>query len=73
MFRRPLITREDLLLLCSAAVLGFAGAAAFAAYRAVSADGDALSAFAENLAWPGALIFLGVAAVVWLGWKANLD
>jgi hypothetical protein len=70
-------SRDDALLLVSAAVLGLAGAAAFAAYRAVSASGQAASGrfgeFASNLFWPGVLIFLAVAAVVWLGWKANLD
>jgi hypothetical protein len=66
-----------MLLGISAAVLGLGGAAVFAAYRAVSASGQAASGrfgeFAANLVWPGVLIFLGVAAVVWLGWKANLD
>lgn len=75
--RRSPLNREDLLLLVWSVVLGLAGDAAFAAFRAVSAsDGDAsgrLAEFATNLAWPGVLIFLGVAAVVWLGWKANLD
>jgi RsiW-degrading membrane proteinase PrsW (M82 family) len=75
--RRRLINREDLLLVISAAVLGLGGAAAFAAYRAVSASGQAAGGrfgeFASNLFWPGVLIFLAVAAVVWFGWKANLD
>ncbi len=65
------------MLFVSAAVLGLGGAAAFAAYRAVSVSGkaasDRLGAFASNLFWPGVLIFLAVAAVVWFGWKANLD
>lgn len=75
--RRSPLSREDLLLLVSSVVLGLAGAAGFAAFRAVSAsDADAGGRFAEfasNLLWPGVLIFLGIAAVVWLGWKANLD
>ncbi len=67
--------REDLLLAASAAALGLGGAAIFAAYRAVSASGDGsrIEDFAANLAWPGVLIFLAVAAVVWFGWKAELD
>lgn len=75
MFRHPLRNREDLLLLCGAALLGLVGAAAFAAYRAVSAAAGAsrLGEFGANFAWPGVLIFLGVAAAVWMGWKANLD
>jgi hypothetical protein len=74
--RRPLRTRTDLVLTLWATVLGFGGAAAFAAYRAVTASGDAAGKFAEfgsNLAWPGVLIFLGIAIAVWAGWKANID
>ena len=75
--RRRLLSREDLYLLFWSLVLGLAVAAAFGAYRAVSATGeDAVGRFAEfgtSLFWPGALIFVGVATVVWFGWKANLD
>jgi hypothetical protein len=67
--------REDLLLLLSAVALGIGGAAIFAAYRAATASGGGahIDDFAMNLAWPGVLIFLAVAAVVWFGWKAELD
>jgi len=75
--RRRFPGREDALLIVSAAALGLGGAAAFAAYRAVSASeraaSDRLGEFASNLFWPGVLIFLAVAAVVWFGWKAELD
>ena len=75
--RRRFLSREDLLLLFWSAVLGLAAAAAFGAFRAVSAEdedvGGRLTAFGMNLLWPGVLIFAGVAAVVWMGWKANLD
>lgn len=58
-------------------VLGLGTAAAFGAYRAVSLSDEALGGrvaeFGASLLWPGVLIFAGVAAVVWLGWKANLD
>ncbi len=71
------VKRSDWLLLFCAALLGFAAAAAFGAYRAVSLDGEDVSGrfaeFASNLLWPGALIFAGVAVVIWMGWKANLD
>ena len=75
--RRRLLDRENLLLALAAALLGLGGAAAFAAYRAVSASERAASArageFASNLFWPGVLIFAAVAAIVWFGWKAELD
>jgi hypothetical protein len=75
--KRRFVRREDVLLALAAIALGLGGAAVFAAYRAVSASGrDTAGRFAEfasNAAWPGVLIFAAVAAVVWLGWKANLD
>jgi hypothetical protein len=75
--RRRFLNRDDLLLLVSSVALGLLVAGAFAAYRAVSASGEdtagRLAEFAANLLWPGVLILAGVAAVVWMGWKANLD
>ena len=75
--RRRLLSREDLYLLFWSVVLGLVVAAAFGAYRAVSVSGEdgggRLDEFATSLLWPGALIFAGVASVVWVGWKANLD
>jgi hypothetical protein len=69
--------RENFVLAFVAALLGLAGASVFAAYRAVSADGEdtagRFAEFASNVAWPGVLIIAAVAAVVWFGWKANLD
>jgi hypothetical protein len=75
--KRRFLHRENVLLALAAIAFGLGGAAVFAAYRAVSASGqDAGGRFAEfasNAAWPGVLIFAAVAAVVWFGWKANLD
>ena len=71
------VSRENVALSIAAALLGLGGAAAFAAYRAVSASERAAGArfgeFAANLFWPGVLIFAAVAAIVWFGWKAELD
>lgn len=75
--RRRFLGREDLALLFWSLILGLTAAAAFGAYRAVTASGEdtagRLAEFAVNLLWPGVLIAAAVAAVVWLGWKANLD
>lgn len=57
--------------------LGLLGAAAFGAWRAVSADDATASErwaeFGEALLFPGLLIIVAIAAMVWLGWKANID
>ena len=75
--RRRRLPREDLVLVLASLLLGLAVAAAFAAYRAVSAadedTGGRLSEFAQNLLWPGVLIGAGIAAVVVAGWKANIE
>jgi hypothetical protein len=75
--RRRLLTPDDLRLILWSLMLGLAVAGAFAAFRAVSAaDEDTsgrLGEFAMNLLWPGVLIVAGVAAAVFVGWKANLD
>lgn len=75
--RRRFLSREDLLLIGTSFVLGAGAACAFAAYRAVSVAGEdtagRFAEFAQNLLWPGAIIFAGIAAVVFAGWKANID
>ena len=67
----------DLVVAFWAVVLGFLGAAGFAAFRAVSLSGEdaagRIAYFGENLLWPGVLILAGIAAVVFMGWKAELD
>ena len=71
--RGPQLSKADAVLVLTAALLGLAAASAFGAYQAVNGDGGALRDFAVNVAWPGVLIFAGVAATIWFGWKANLD
>ena len=45
----------------------------FAAWEAVSADGGALRDAAIALVWPGGLLYLGTVAVLWAGWKMDLE
>lgn len=45
----------------------------FAAWEAVSADGGALKDAAVALIWPGVLLYLGTVAVLWAGWKIDLE
>ncbi len=73
MASRSPLNKADLLLLFWSVLLGLAAASAFSAYRAANGDDSAVRDFATNLAWPGVLIFAAAVAVVWFGWKANLD
>jgi len=58
-------------------VLLVLAAAGYAAWRAVSeesaASSERWSEFAGAMLFPGALIIVAIAAMVWLGWKANID
>ena len=61
-----------------AVLLGALIAAGYGAWRAVNAAagapaGERFAEFAEAMLFPGALIVVAVAAMVWLGWKANID
>jgi hypothetical protein len=69
--------RDDVVLAVVAAGIGAAGAAAYAAWRATSRESISASArwseFGEAMLFPGLLIIVAVAVMVWLGWKANID
>jgi hypothetical protein len=69
--------RADAVLALAALGIGAAIAAAYAAWRAVSEEGASNSArwseFGDALVFPGLLIIVAVAAMVWFGWKANID
>jgi len=68
-----MLSKANALLLFWALAIGLGAASAFGAYQAVNSDGSAAADFLESLIWPGALIVAAVAAMVWFGWKANLD
>lgn len=67
----------DIALAAAALAAGLAAAVGYAAWRAISREGlDAAarwSEFGDAMLFPGALIVAAVAAMVWLGWKANID
>ncbi len=69
--------RENIVLAVVALALGAAAAAAYGAWRAISREGassaDRWSELGDAMLFPGALIIAAVAAMVWLGWKANID
>jgi uncharacterized membrane protein YedE/YeeE len=68
---------NNLALAAAGIVLGLLSAAGYGAWRAISDDAASSaarwSAFGEAMLFPGLLIIVAVTAVVWLGWKANID
>ena len=69
--------RTNVALALVAIALGAAAAAGYGAWRAISREGIDTAArwseFRDAMLFPGALIIAAVAAMVWLGWKANID
>ena len=45
----------------------------YACWQAATADGGALRHAAIGFLWPGVLIYLGAVAVLWAGWKVELE
>jgi uncharacterized membrane protein YedE/YeeE len=68
---------NDLALAAAGIVLGVLAAAGYGAWRAISDEAASAagrwSAFGEAMLFPGLLVIVAVAAMVWLGWKANID
>jgi hypothetical protein len=46
---------------------------AYAAWRAASADANALGEAALAFVWPGVLFYAGAIAILWGGWKIDLE
>lgn len=65
------------MLIAIALALGVLGAAGYAAWRFVSLeDATGSQRWSEAggaMLFPGLVIIAAVAAMVWLGWKANID
>ena len=73
----PTPRSNDLALAAAGIVLGVLAAAGYGAWRAISDEAASSaarwSAFGEAMIFPGLLVNVAVAAMVWLGWKANID
>lgn len=69
--------RSDLILLAAGTVLGVLAAAAYALFRAFTLDdatgGDRVAEFSSQMLFPGVLVVVAVAAMVWMGWKLDID
>ena len=46
---------------------------AWAAWEAASTDDAALDAFLTALIWPGVALYAGAVALLWAGWKIDLE
>lgn len=73
----PKLQRIDIILLLVGFALGALIALGYGAWKAVSLE-DATSAarwseFGEAMLFPGWLIILAIVAMVWMGWRANID
>ena len=53
-------------------VVSFVAPLAYAAWKVVS-GGDGLTAGLQALAWPGAGLYFAMIAVLWAGWKIELE
>jgi hypothetical protein len=77
MSRRSSQSRDNVILTFVALISGALAAALYGAWRAVSEEAasstDRWSTFADAMLFPGLLIIAAIAAMVWLGWKANID
>lgn len=74
---QPNNRRLDIILAATGLALGTIAAAGYAAWRAISLETATTSErwtdFGEAMFFPGLLIVVTILAMVWLGWKANID
>ena len=73
----PKLQRIDIILVLVGLVLGALIAVGYGAWKAVSLEGATSSArwseFGAAMLFPGWLIVLAIVAMVWMGWRANID
>jgi hypothetical protein len=65
--------RREPLLLWWMPVVALLAPFVFAAWQGVSADGEALAEAVSALLWPGVPLYLAAIAVLWAGWKIELE
>jgi len=64
---------KEPLLLWWMPLLALAAPVIFAAWAAASADGNAAGSALTALVWPGVALYFGALAVLWAGWKIELE
>jgi hypothetical protein len=54
-------------------VVAIAAPVLWAAWTAASTDGSSLGEALEALIWPGIALYTGAVALLWAGWKIELE
>ncbi len=54
-------------------VVAFAAPLLLAAWEGATADADAVTDAVVAFFWPGVLLYFGALAVLWAGWKIDLE
>jgi hypothetical protein len=65
--------RREPLILWWMPVVALLAPIVWAAWKAASADGDPLGEALFALVWPGVLLYAGAVAILWGGWKLDLE
>jgi len=66
-------TSKEPLILWWMPIVALLAPAVWAAWKAVSADSDGLAEALSALVWPGVALYFGAVAVLWAGWKIELE
>lgn len=64
---------KDPLILWWMPLVAFVAPLIWAAWIAASSSSDAFTEAAQALLWPGLALYLGALAVLWGGWKIDLE
>lgn len=69
--------RIDIILVLVGVTIGMVVATGYGAWHATSLEGvssaDRWSEFRQAMLFPGWLIIAAITAMVWMGWRANID
>ena len=71
--RRPHRRPDEPLILWWMPVVALLGPLVWAAWRGVSADAGGVEEALTALVWPGVLLYFAGLAVLWGGWKIELE
>jgi hypothetical protein len=70
---RPKRDSNEPLILWWMPVLSLLAPAVYAAWKGATADADVIGEAALALVWPGVLLYAAAVAVLWGGWKIDLE